>query len=111
MAKANPRGVATLDVGYRKVRLKATLGAIADLEDALGCDFSELESHLGSTRNVAQVIAALARGAGEEVTEEDVEKIRRSSLTIPELMDALQAALSGGASPEPDPKNATAPSR
>lgn len=104
---ANARGEAALDLGFRKLKLKVTLGAMADAEDEFGCDFSDIEAHLGNTRNIAKFIAILARAAGEEVSEEDVEKIRRCDLEVRELMARIAAAT--GAEPDA-PGNAPAPS-
>jgi hypothetical protein len=107
LARIDPRGVSNLDLGYRTLKLKITLAAMADVEDALGCDFAEIEHNLGSTKRIAAFIAALARGAGEEITDEDVEKIRRAPITVQDIMAALPGAAPAEDIPE---KNADAPS-
>lgn len=86
-----------VDLGFRKLKIKITLGAMADAEDEFGCDFSAIEEHLGSTRNLAKFIAILARAAGEEVSETDVEAIRRCDLEVSELMARISAATGASA--------------
>lgn len=103
---ANARGESVLDLGFRKLKLKVTLGAMADAEDEFSCDFSEIEAHLGSTRNIAKFIAILAKAAGEEVDADEIERIRRCDLDVRELMARIAAATGGGASEG----NAPAPS-
>lgn len=93
---ANARGEAVLDLGFRKLKLKVTLGAMADAEDAFSCDFAEIEAHLGSTRNIAKFIALLAKAAGEEVSDDEVEQIRRCDLEVRELMARIAAATGSG---------------
>lgn len=103
---ANARGEAILDLGFRKLKLKVTLGAMADAEDKFECDFSEIEAHLGSTRGIATFIGILAEAAGEEITDEDIEKIRRCDLEVSELMARIAAATGAadqGNAPAPTP--------
>lgn len=106
-SKATPRGESVLDLGFRKLKIKVSLGAMADVEDDFGCDFSEIEDHLGSTKSIARFIGHLARAAGEEVSDEDIEKIRRCDLDLRELMERIMAVVGGQ---EQTPGNGSAPS-
>lgn len=89
----NARAEVPLDLGFRTFKLKVTLRAMALAEDAFDCDFSEIEMQLGSTRGIAKFIAILARAAGEDVSEEDVEQIRHCDLEVRELMTRIMAAM------------------
>lgn len=99
--KANPKGEVLLDLGFRKLRLKASLGAIAQAEDHFGCDFADLEDHFTSTKALANFIAILARAAGEDVSEEDVQAIRYADIELSELMAPIQAAMGKTDTPGP----------
>lgn len=101
---ANAKGEALLDLGFRKFKIKVTLGAMARAEDEFGCDFADIEQHLGSTKNIAAFIAILARSAGEDVSDEDIKQIRYCDLEVSELMARISAA-TGAA----DQGNAQAP--
>lgn len=110
MARANPRGLATLRVNGRDLKLKLTLEVMADIEDEFECDFDEIDSKIfGSTRRFAIFFTRLARAAGEEVTEEDTAAMRRLPLSLVEINELIKAAATGAA--ETDAKNETAPSR
>lgn len=99
--RANARGVASIDLGFRKLKLAVTLGAMADAEDAFGCDFTDIETALTSTRNIAKFIACLARAAGEEVSDEDIEQIRRAPISVHDLMAAIGDVVRSGEETEP----------
>ena len=65
------RGETALAVGGRARRVCLTLGALAEIESALGCrTMAELELRMRalSAGDVMIVIAALLRGGGEAVT-------------------------------------------
>lgn len=65
------RGETTLPVGGRARRVCLTLGALAEIEGALGCrTMAELELRLRalSAADLMIVIAALLRGGGEAET-------------------------------------------
>lgn len=69
------RGEAALEAGERTYRLCLTLGALAEIETALGADSpGELDARLRSlkTSDVIAVLAALMRGGGEAVSGSDV---------------------------------------
>jgi hypothetical protein len=91
--KANAFG--EVDLGFRKFKIKVTLGAMARAEDAFGCDFAELETKLGSTRNIATFIGILAKSAGETITDEDLEAIRYCDMPLQEMMQRIFAAIAG----------------
>lgn len=105
----NPRGHAEIDLGFRKLKLRVTLQAMADVEDAFDCEFSEIEDHLGSTRKIATLIACFARAAGEDVSDEDVAKIRRAPIEMHALMSAISASTRGTAG-EPEQAAGNEPS-
>ena len=71
------RGEIEAEIGGAKRRLVLTLGALAELEDALGADdLVALTERFGSgrmkARDLTRVIGAGLRGAGEAVSDEDV---------------------------------------
>ncbi len=98
-SKVNARGEGSIDLGFRKFKLKMTIGVMADLEDKFECDFIDIESHMTSTRAIAQFIAALARAAGEEVSDDEVEQMRRAPVAISEIFNAM-AAVNGASEDE-----------
>lgn len=103
--KANAFG--EVDLGFRSFKIKVTLGAMARAEDAFGCDFAELETKLGSTKNIAAFIGILAKSAGETVTDQDLEAIRYCDIPLQDMMARIFAAIAGEAEA---PGNAAAPS-
>lgn len=78
---ANPhRGEVAAFIGGAERRLRLTLGALAELEEAFGAeDLGDLARRFASgslkTRDVIRVIAAGLRGAGEVLTDDDVAKL------------------------------------
>ncbi len=65
------RGETTLTVGGRARRVCLTLGALAEIESALGCrTMAELELRMRAlcAADLVIVIAALLRGGGEKET-------------------------------------------
>jgi hypothetical protein len=71
------RGEIEAEIGGQKRTLVLTLGALAELEDAFGAeDFAALAERFGSgrlkARDLTRIIAAGLRGAGENVSDEDV---------------------------------------
>ncbi len=77
----NPhRGEVAAFIGGAERRLRLTLGALAELEEAFGAeDLGDLARRFASgslkTRDVIRVIAAGLRGAGEVLTDDDVAKL------------------------------------
>jgi hypothetical protein len=71
------RGEIEAEIGGRRRTLVLTLGALAELEAAFGAgDLVALAERFGSgrlkARDLVRIIAAGLRGAGEEVSEDDV---------------------------------------
>jgi hypothetical protein len=71
------RGEIAAIIGGVERRLRLTLGALADLEDAFGADdLSDLARRFSSgtlkARDATRVIGAGLRGAGESVSDDDV---------------------------------------
>jgi hypothetical protein len=71
------RGEIEAEIGGRRRRLVLTLGALAELEAAFGADdLVALAERFASgrlkARDLARIIAAGLRGAGEDVSDEDV---------------------------------------
>lgn len=71
------RGEIEADIGGAKRRLVLTLGALAELESAFGAaDLVALAERLGAGRlkasDLARIIGAGLRGAGEAVSDTDV---------------------------------------
>jgi hypothetical protein len=64
-----PRGETSLQLGGKARRLCLTLGALAEIEGALGCrSLDELDARMRalSAADLLQVTAALLRGGGED---------------------------------------------
>lgn len=71
------RGEIEAEIGGTRRTLVLTLGALAELEDAFGAeDLVALTERFGSgrlkARDLARIIGAGLRGAGEAVSDEDV---------------------------------------
>lgn len=71
------RGEIDADLGGRRRRLRLTLGALAELEDALGArGLAGLAARLGAgdlaARDAIAILAAGLRGAGETVDDAEV---------------------------------------
>lgn len=74
------RGEIEAEIGGAKRRLVLTLGALAELEAAFGADdIVALAQRFGSgklkARDLARIIAAGLRGAGETASEEEVARM------------------------------------
>lgn len=74
------RGEIEVEIGGARRRLVLTLGALAELEAAFGADdLVALAERFGSgrlrARDLARIIAAGLRGAGEAVSEEEVARM------------------------------------
>src|SRR6186997_1355807 len=71
------RGEIEADIGGARRRLVLTLGALAELEDAFGAeDLVALTERFGTgrlkARDLARIIGAGLRGAGETVSDDEV---------------------------------------
>ena len=74
------RGEIEAEIGGVRRRLVLTLGALAELEAAFGADdLSALAGRFGSgrlkARDLARIIGAGLRGAGEAITDEEVARL------------------------------------
>jgi hypothetical protein len=74
------RGEIEAEIGGRQCTLVLTLGALAELEAAFGADdLVALAERFGSgrlkARDLTRIIAAGLRGAGEEVSDEEVARM------------------------------------
>ena len=74
------RGEIAAFIGGAERRLRLTLGALAELEEAFGAeDLADLARRFASgslkTRDVIRVLAAGLRGAGEALTDDDVARL------------------------------------
>jgi len=74
------RGEIEAEIGGRRRRLVLTLGALAELEAAFGADDMAALAQRFATgrlkaRDLLRIIAAGLRGAGEEVSEEEVARM------------------------------------
>lgn len=103
------RGEIEAEIGGAKRRLVLTLGALAELEAAFGAeDLVALAERFATgrlkARDLVRIIAAGLRGAGEQITDEDVAR-----LTVPDglagyvrIAADLIAATFGDAAPSPE---------
>jgi hypothetical protein len=72
------RGEAALRLQGREYRLCLTLGALAEIEHALGLDdLTMLDARLArpSARDLVRILTALLRGGGEAMSEAEVERL------------------------------------
>ena len=70
MSAGDVRGAVALDVGGETVSLCLTLGALAEIERALGCEqLSDLDARLRalSARDLVVILTALLKGGGSPV--------------------------------------------
>jgi hypothetical protein len=103
------RGEVPFLIGGREVMLKLTLGSLAHLEHALQADgLAALAARLSagrlSARDIAEILAAGCRGAGEPRTAEEVaDEIPASALAAAAdtAVRLLAAAFGGGGDPRP----------
>jgi hypothetical protein len=110
------RGEIEAEIGGAKRRLVLTLGALAELEAAFGADdLVALAERFATGRlkalDLVRIIAAGLRGAGEQITDEDVAR-----LTVPDglagyvrIAADLIAATFGDAAQAKPPENAARP--
>ena len=111
------RGEVAARLGGRNRRLVLTLGALAELEAAYGAeDMAALTERFAearlSARDVIRILGAGLRGAGEEITDEEVARLDHAdgvaglALLSAELLRATFAGsgddAAGGEAP-PDP--------
>jgi hypothetical protein len=104
------RGEIEAEIGGSRRRLVLTLGALAELEAAFGVDdLPALAERFGAGRlkahDLARIIAAGLRGAGETVSDEDVAgmEVTDGAAGYVRIASALIAATFGGAEVPRDP--------
>jgi hypothetical protein len=91
------RGVVVCELGGQSRAVCLTLGALAEIETALGVSgMAALQERLAtlSAADILAVLAALRRGAGEAVTTAD---LAREPLTLTEAAHAIVAAFKAAA--------------
>jgi hypothetical protein len=90
------RGEAQLRLQGRDYRLCLTLGALAEIEHALGLgDLSALDARLAnpSARDLIRILTALLRGGGEGLNEAEVERLPLEARAMARaIADAFAAA-------------------
>jgi hypothetical protein len=104
------RGEIEAELGGSTRRLVLTLGALAELEAAFGADdLVALAERFGAgrlkARDLACIIAAGLRGAGESVSDDDVARmaVADGAQGYVRIASALIAATFGGAEAPADP--------
>lgn len=104
------RGEIEAELGGSPRRLVLTLGALAELEAAFGADdLVALAERFGAgrlkSRDLARIIAAGLRGAGESVSDDDVARmaVADGAQGYVRIASALIAATFGGADAPADP--------
>ena len=92
------RGESTLTLGGADYTLCLTLGALAEIEEALGIEsINEIGKRLEKprARDLVAVLGALIRGGGGSLTNEELAAL---PLDLEALSPAIGGALTGGAS-------------
>lgn len=87
------RGEFAFTVGDETYALCLTLGALAEIETALGVDdLQQMAKRLRKpgAKHVIAILAALMRGGGHDIKDEDVSKM---PIPMDEAMNALGAAM------------------
>jgi hypothetical protein len=111
------RGEIEAEIGGARRKLVLTLGALAELESAFGADdMLALAERFGTgrlkARDLVRVIAAGLRGAGENVSDDEV-----AAMTVADgaagyvriAADLIAATFGGDATPEEKPAGPLAP--
>ena len=94
------RGSVTVMLNGREVRLLMTLGALAEIEEKLNVDnINEALAFVGTGKvsAIMVIFAALARGGGTELTDEEI-----AAFNFLEVADALTRALDSSFPAEED---------
>ncbi|MCW5678047.1 MAG: gene transfer agent family protein [Xanthobacteraceae bacterium] len=111
------RGEVEAELGGKRRQLCLTLGALAELETALGVeDLSALAERFGSgrisARDAIRVIGAGLRGAGEEISDEEAARlVSRDAAAgyvriVVDLLSATFGVAENGTSQNPPPPQA-----
>ncbi len=106
------RGEIEAAIGGARRKLVLTLGALAELEAALGAgDIVALAERFGTgrlaARDLTTIIGAGLRGAGETVTDEEVARMTADGGAqgyVRIAADLIAATFGGGAEPEAAPR-------
>ena len=97
--------------GEQEFKLCLTLSAIAEIEDGLGIEsLAEIDAALQavSSRKLAVLLSALARGGGHDVSLDDA---RRWDIRVSDAMAAVAAAFQGAGAVGVDEAGRDAPGR
>lgn len=110
------RGEIEAEIGGARRRLVLTLGALAELEAAFGVDdIVALAERFGTgrlrARDLTRIIGAGLRGAGEDVSDEDVSEmaVDRGAAGYVRIAADLIAATFGGDAPAESASRPLAP--
>lgn len=98
------RGETEVNIGGKSYCLRMTLGALAEIEDALGIEcLDDLGGALEKPRaaHLIAVLGALIRGGGQVITDKEVAALPITDIT--QLGVDIGSAMSAG-SPEPSEK-------
>jgi len=98
------RGEIDAELGGRRRRLCLTLGALAELESAFGAeDLGALADRFGngkiSARDAIRILGAGLRGAGEEISDEEVAGLASANAAagyVEIVVDLLSATFGSG---------------
>jgi len=87
----HPRGDARITINGEQKTLRLTLGALADIEDALGGDFEALKARLKRPRisDLILILHALLGGGGTPLA---IEALKASDIDLPEAARAIAKA-------------------
>jgi heme oxygenase len=94
------RGEVQLRLQGRDYRLCLTLGALAEIEHALGLDdLTALDARLArpSARDLVRILTALLRGGGEDMREAEVERLPLDARAMADAIGRAFAAAGFGA--------------
>ena len=110
------RGEIEAEIGGSRRRLVLTLGALAELEAAFGADdLAALAERFGTgrlrARDLTRIIAAGLRGAGEDVSDDDVSgmEVEGGAAGYVRVAASLIAATFGGDAAAENPPRPLAP--
>ena len=109
------RGEVPLAIGSERYTICLTLGALAELEDALGAgDLAGLAERFATgrlaTRDVIALLGAALRGGGHALDDAAVARLPLAT-GLPAVAEALEEALVAafGEAPPPDPRGEALP--
>lgn len=107
------RGEVALEIAGKKHTLCLTLGALAEIESALGAEgFAALEARLSAVRarDLLAILAALLRGGGHPYTDEETAALKVDvAAATRAIAQAFAAAGLAGKNEEAPAKKARAP--